>query len=315
MKPAVAFGANSADEVWTCIHRHGAWTRCLVCQEAASSCRGQVNTPITQCVDPNGITCGLCHLRRPLHYYDKSAQKNRNVQDKLYCNACKGSVRCPYCTQWKPKNEFRDSTESCKTCQMITCASCGERKVQAEYDRWSINNFFHHRIDVRCERCQKDGTKKKNSERAHKGEHQRRDRQCDTCKEYKNQRAFRWSTTGRVDVCTSCELVKCRGCAKMLPQSSFRRVDRSHHFKDGQQVTCVTCREEEDKREKQLKARLKKSRRPGCTCKHPNSHTEKCPMHIRYAGEKPFPGCDVMTRAESEWLHKRKPNQYNARHA
>ena len=183
MKPAVAFGANSADEVWTRIHRHGAWTRCLVCQEAAASCRGQVNTPSTQCVDPNGITCGLCHLRRPLHYYDKSAQKNRNVQDKLYCNACKGSLRCPHCTQWKLKNEFRDGTESCKTCQMITCAGCGEQKVQAKYDHWSIHNFFHHKINVRCERCQKNGMKKKNSERAHKGEHQRRDRQCDTCKE------------------------------------------------------------------------------------------------------------------------------------
>ena len=311
MKPAVAFGANCAAEVWGCIHRQGAWSRCLVCQEVASSRRGHVNTPSTRCVDPNGITCGSCHLRRPLHYYDKSAQKNRNVQDKLYCNACKGSLRCPRCTLWKSKTDFRNGAESCKTCQTITCAGCGEKKAQAQYDHWDIQNFFHHKINVRCRSCLKKGAEKKSGEKAHKGEHQRRDRQCDTCKEYKNQRSFRWCKTGRVDVCTSCELMKCRVCATMLPQSSFRRVDRSHHFKDGQQITCLTCREEEDKREKQLKERMKKSRRPGCTCKHPNNHTEKCPMHIRHAGEKPFPGCDVLTRAESEWLQKRKPNQYS----
>ena len=35
MKPAIAFGANNAAEVSRCIHRHVAWTRCLVCQADA----------------------------------------------------------------------------------------------------------------------------------------------------------------------------------------------------------------------------------------------------------------------------------------
>ena len=83
MKPAIAFGANSAAEVSTCIHRHGAWTRCLTCQEVASTRRGCEITPTVQCVDPKGIRCDHCRLLRPLHYYDKSTQKNRKYQRSI----------------------------------------------------------------------------------------------------------------------------------------------------------------------------------------------------------------------------------------
>ena len=57
MKPAVTFGANSAAEVAHCIDRHGAWTRCLACQEMASAMRApddQAATAIACREDPQG---------------------------------------------------------------------------------------------------------------------------------------------------------------------------------------------------------------------------------------------------------------------
>ena len=160
MKPAIAFGANSAAEVSACIHRHGAWTRCLTCQEVASTRRGCESTPTVQCVDPNGIRCDHCRLLRPLHYYDKSTQKNRKDQKKYCCNACKGALLCEKCEEWKPKSEFREGTDACKSCQTIRCAACGEDRLQKHYDQWACRNFFHHRVNVRCRKCQKNGEKK-----------------------------------------------------------------------------------------------------------------------------------------------------------
>ena len=246
MKPAIAFGANSAAEVSTCIHRHGAWTRCLTCQEVASSRRGCEKTPDMQCVDPNGMLCAHCHLRRPIHYYDKSAQRNRKVQKKQCCNACRGTLLCADCAEWKPKTEFRDGADSCKTCQTIPCAACGDNKLQTQYEQWDIRNFFHHKIDVLCQKCRGKGVKKKDSQRTHKREHQRRDRQCCKCKEYHNLSAFRRQKGGRVDVCRSCELVQCGACAAMLPQSNFKRQDLHLHFQSAQQITCLACRDQQN---------------------------------------------------------------------
>ena len=33
-------------------------------------------------------------------------------------------------------------------------------------------------------------------------------------------------------------------------------------------------------------------------------------MHVRFAGERPYPGCDVMSREESDFLLNQEKNQY-----
>ena len=310
MKPAIAFGTISASEVSRGILRHGAWTRCQACQEIASSRRGSGKSPGTQCVDPKGILCAQCNLHRPIDYFDKSAQKNRKVQNKLYCNACKGAVVCQGCRSWRPKTDFRSGADRCKTCQMISCAACGESKSQTHYELWQIRNFLSHKTDVLCSTCHRNDEKKISAQRTHKGEHQRTHHRCGICKEYHNARAFRRTQEGRVNICKSCELVKCKTCTKWLPQSSFTRQSVSLHFQSGQAIRCTTCTAQLTAREKELKLRMQQSKRRRCVCKHPLSHTEKCPMHMRYAGERPYPGCDVMTRDESNFLLYRKQNQY-----
>ena len=98
---------------------------------------------------------------------------------------------------------------------------------------------------------------------------------CGICKEYHNARAFRRTREGRVNVCKSCELVKCKACAMWLSQSSFTRQSVSLHFQSGQTIKCTTCAEQQTAREKELKLRMKQSKRLGCVCKHPLSHTQR----------------------------------------
>ena len=131
MKPAVAFGANNPAEVAHHIDRHGAWTRCLACQDVASLLRGSAApapSAIAPCIDPEGLICEHCKLRRPLHYYEGSTVKNRKRNKTHLCNVCKGAAFCASCAGWKPKTEFRRGADCCMGCELITCAGCGEHK-------------------------------------------------------------------------------------------------------------------------------------------------------------------------------------------
>ena len=76
---------------------------------------------------------------------------------------------------------------------------------------------------------------------------------------------------------------------------------------------CHICKEEEARqkardvaKEKLLKAKLKLSRRKHCTCGSLTGHAEKCSMYPSKHGERPYPGCDVLTRDESDWLMRAK---------
>ncbi len=43
-----------------------------------------------------------------------------------------------------------------------------------------------------------------------------------------------------------------------------------------------------------------------CRCGSRLVHSERCPMHPRTHGERPYLGCDVMSRDDSVWLETRK---------
>ncbi len=81
----------------------------------------------------------------------------------------------------------------------------------------------------------------------------------------------------------------------------------------GTKLHCHICKEEEARqkardvaKEKALKAKLKLSRRKHCTCGSLTGHAEKCSMYPSKHGERPYPGCDVLTRDESDWLMRAK---------
>ena len=166
MKPPTAFGANSAAEIALYIDRHGAWTRCLACQEEASKQRSSPTPTLeasTPCIDPAGITCTVCKLCRPLHYYSASAVKNRKRNKSLICNACNSAKYCAGCSTWQQKKQFRDGAESCKSCQLITCGSCGEAKAQAQYRILERKHYFsdgRRAFCMGCRICSKCGKDK-----------------------------------------------------------------------------------------------------------------------------------------------------------
>ena len=72
-----------------------------------------------------------------------------------------------------------------------------------------------------------------------------------------------------------------------------------------ERLVCSQCKQVEVAREKELREKLKTSRRRKCTCQQAIGHKQTCPMHVSYAGERPYPGCDVISREDSEWFHQR----------
>ena len=353
MKPAVAFGANSPAEVSLYIDQCGAWTRCLTCKEMASKSRKDpapspsANTPL---IDPEGLVCQHCKLRRPLYYYKASTLKNRNRDRKQTCNVCNGATFCVGCTQWKPNSEFRRSTDRCNMCQSIQCTTCGEEKKTTEYIRSHVYNYYSRQQNIQCRVCHESGTKTKASINKTYNETFCRVQRCRVCGEDQQFRAFRHKNGKRIDVCKKCELLPCTACSAMLPDSKFPSRDANNFFWRGGTIICLDCRKKgcsprhpesitctgpckqvlpisafppilrrNAKREKKrmickkcihaketrLRELMKRSKRKGCTCKSQFTHTEKCPMHISFAGERPYPGCDVMSKEDSEWLHQR----------
>ena len=74
-------------------------------------------------------------------------------------------------------------------------------------------------------------------------------------------------------------------------------------------LVCQVCQEIHIEKETRLTKLWKQSRRQNCNCGAKMQHDDRCPMHPRSFGEKPFPACDKMSREESEWLRKRWADQ------
>ena len=231
----------------------------------------------------------------PCHY---------NTSDRRSLN---GSTFCVDCETWKRTTEFRRGASTCSTCLRIPCSACGKKKRQLEYRTGDVYNFLTKKINARCQRCRQRGRRLGGSKhKQHKGEHCRECR-CTRCGVYQGSSAFRRTKEGRVDVCRTCELVPCATCGAMLPRGNFTNGDIYKYFAGTKHVTCLLCREHQQHRLRQLQKLMKTSKRKACTCRHPQQHTKSCPLSGRFTGEKPYPGCDVMSRADSEWfLEQRK---------
>lgn len=69
--------------------------------------------------------------------------------------------------------------------------------------------------------------------------------------------------------------------------------------------TCAECAATMQQKLRCLRDLMQKSKRQGCSCGKP-AHAEHCVMSPRTYGERPYPGCDVMSREESAWLALQK---------
>ena len=131
-----------------------------------------------------------------------------------------------------------------------------------------------------------------------------REHRCTQCGVYQTSSAFRRTKRKRVGICRTCEAVPCAACGTMLPLGKFTDSDVYRYFSPvgAKHITCRVCKEQQQERRLRLHKLMKTSRRKACTCKHPQAHTRTCPLRIRFDGDRPYPGCDVMSRADSEWL-------------
>ena len=218
------------------------------------------------------------------------------------------------CAKWRRRTQFRSGSSTCNTCLRIACAGCGNKRKQTQYRTQDVYNFLNKKINALCRTCRRKGTKLgRRRHRTHKGEHCR-ECHCTKCGVYRASSHFRRTKRGRVDVCRTCELIPCTVCAATLPRENFTDTDIYHYFyfAGTTHITCLVCKEQQHARRQRLQNLMEKSDRAACRCKHPHAHTRKCPLHARYEGERPYPGCDVMSRADSDWfIEQRKKNRYN----
>ena len=93
----------------------------------------------------------------------------------------------------------------------------------------------------------------------------------------------------------------CTGpCKKLLPISAYCQKDmKAPMARDLNRLMCKTCKKAGMQKLRHLRELLNKSKRKRCTCQRTLTHAEKCPMHVSFAGERPYPGCDVMSKADS----------------
>ena len=222
------------------------------------------------------------------------------------------SVTCAACGERKKMTEFRRGANTCTTCLQIACAACGKEKKQMAYSSQDVYNFLNRKINAVCQTCRRKGTKLRvSTHKTHKGEHCRQ-RQCTKCGVCQASSTFRRTKRGqRVDICRTCEVVPCAACGAMLTRENFTDPDIYRHFNSfgAKHITCLVCKKEQHMRQQRLQNLMKKSRRQACTCRHPQAHTQTCPLRIKFDGDRSYPGCDVMSRADSDWLmEQRKKN-------
>ena len=184
---------------------------------------------------------------------------------------------CEKCNLQKGVNEFRQVQRSrsdvCRSCEEVTCSTCHARRYAAGVDKKIVDVYFGRGLYV-CEACSLVGCTVK-----------------DTC----------------LYPCSS------PGCGRAFGHVKFDASQMKNHKTRGTKLHCHICKEEEARqkardvaKEKALKAKLKLSRRKHCTCGSLTAHAEKCPMYPSKHGERPYPGCDVLTRDESDWLMRAK---------
>ena len=232
------------------------------------------------------------------------------------CRTCqkeKNITFCTGCARWRQTTQFRRGAIACRTCQKIPCAACGKDATETQYRTQDVYNFLNKQINALCRKCRRKGKKiRVVKHKTYKGAHCRK-RRCTQCGVNQASSAFRRTKRKRVDICRTCELVPCASCVAMLPRGNFTDSDIYRYFSSvgAKHITCLVCKEQQHARQQRLQNLMEKSERAACRCKHPQAHTRKCPLHARYAGERPYPGCDVMSQADSDWfMEQRKKNGY-----
>ena len=268
---------------------------CTVCGETQKldAFRTSHERRLAVCKTCERILCNQCGMEK--------AQAEFGAKDRLNfftggqyvcCSACRASGRdargstfcaagtgraCTRCGLEKTLAAFRKRDgkplEVCRTCELLPCAACKADRPQTSFEPKSVENHLARGSTLVCREC-----------------------------------------TARGCSARDVKTYLCEGpCQEHLGHNRFGPGVLGGKRKPQHQVICLQCVQTEKDRQQEEKARqarltklLRTSTRAACKCKRQAGHTEKCPMHPRTAGEDPYPGCDVLSREDSEWLHSRK---------
>lgn len=214
------------------------------------------------------------------HHIRKHATSLPGATPKASPKRCQSASMkmCDACREQKPKVLFRlvagVISSVCKECELVSCAACNTKVLATTFSKVQLKNYFAQGNPVVCDSCAVLGCTA-------------RDLQLYACTR--------------------------QTCGKQLGHKKFNSKQLKNFKMRGGVLVCIACLDfdaaqnaADIARERKLRAQAATSKRKGCTCFRRLGHTEKCPMHIKYAGEETYPWCDVMTRRDSDWLQSRK---------
>ena len=241
--------------------------------------------------------CPRCGTYDDLRNFTRTHRKGETA----ICRSCyfSSSPAKQFCTTCGLKQEIREFRRSqgqrhkvCRTCERIRCSACHRNLPHRSFNLKDIAHHFSHDRQIVCLQCKGHGSTA------------RQPRPPILCsgpcgrlqKRKKGHNPFRARLTKKQQPPDN---LLCNTCRKST-QRNRRQQGR----------TTKEIETTERDRRRHLEHLMKTSRRSACTCQRPLAHADACPMHMRFFGEQPYPGCDVMTREDSDWLlsqrHPRK---------
>ena len=195
---------------------------------------------------------------------------------------------CQKCGVYQKLKAFRRThgcrIRVCRRCELMQCIACTAQFSQICFTATEISNYFTKATPVVCLQCKQRGCTPRTPHPVFHG--------C------------------------------CGPCARVLGRESYTSKDWSKKKKDETyRIVCNSCQKDEaaarmQTRLHRLRQLMKNSKRQRCVCHatKPHLHAKRCPMHMTFANEILYPGCDVMTAEDSAWLRKRDKRYRLRRH-
>ena len=203
---------------------------------------------------------------------------------------------CQKCGVYQNLKAFRRThgcrIRVCRRCELMQCIACRAQFPQICFTATEISNYFTKATPVVCLQCKQRGCTPRTPHPVFHG-------CCGPCARVLGREAYTskdWSKKKKDEtyriVCNSCQ--KDEAAARM--QTRLQQLRQAHEA-----VTRMQTRLH------QLRQLMKTSKRQRCVCHatKPHLHAKRCPMHMTFANEILYPGCDVMTAEDSAWLRKR----------
>ena len=276
-----------------------------------------------KCVE---VACEVCN-RDGLVLADFPARVRDHWRHKDRQKRCTQCHTCLTCRKALETSAFLAGQRSCRECGEVACEVCKRNGLAlADFPANARDNWRHKDRQKRCTECHRCSACKKRKETK---DFVQRAETCRACKMYecegcqKKQRATAYESDvmesfrkrGTKLICQGCakqghtrhcvDVVECKTCLTSL---GHLRFDRSEWIK-ARRATRVACKNCEDRRERELAAKLRKTAYKCISKCSRFVHVPQCPL-FGHGGFRapPHPGLDTGVSAEDvEFLKRRRP--------